>query len=81
MIRLKKPARRLAELVYLQLERRAPSCIDNTIQIDTFVRQRMEHVVILNRPLFPTEHQIDPEVDALRHVVAFQGFSVSFDEV
>ncbi len=78
---LKEPSRRLAELVYLQLERRAPSCIDNTTQIDTFVGEGMEHVVILNRSLFKTKNQIDPQMDALTDIIALQGFPMSFDKI
>ncbi len=81
MMRGEEPPRRLAELVDLQLERRPSPRITNTIQIDTFVSERMEDVVVLNRPLFRTENQVDPQMDALRHVIRFQGFPMSFNKI
>ena len=81
MIRLKEPPRRLAELVYLQFERRASPRITDTTQIDTFVRQGMEHVVIINRPLFKTKNQVDPEMDALTDIIALQRFAMPLHEI
>ena len=71
MMRGEEPPRRLAELVDLQLEGRAPSRIANTIQVDTFIGQRMEDVVITNRSLFKTENQVDPQVYSLGYIIRF----------
>ena len=81
MMRGEEPPRRLAELVDLQFERGPSSRIDNTTQIDTFVREGMEHVVILNRPLFKTKDQVDPEMDALTYVVTLQRFAMPLDKI
>ena len=70
-MRGEEPPRRLAELVDLQLERRPSPRITNTIQIDTFVSERMEDVVITNRSLFKTENQVDPQVYSLGYIIRF----------
>ena len=67
----------LSELCDLNLEGRPLNRILQLFKIDsTLVGYWMEHIEVLNRTLINTEDQVDPEVNVLGGVLAFESFSV-----
>ena len=51
--------------------------IAQLVKVDpTLVRHRMEHVAVLDRALFHSKDQIDPEVDVFRDIVRFKSFTI-----